>query len=123
MCWTTHQVVIHQSSRDINEWVTFSMATPTTAGRDVGSKDWSIVDCGTGCGTFSGYISCFIEPTGLPTGQNRLVVDGVWLEDGCHAVVESATIDDSQDESKKSNLMVPFLKQGKGMSNDGAVAD
>ena len=48
-------------------------------------------------------------------------VDGVVLEDGFYAVVESAVIDDSPGELEKSDLMVPFLKQVEGIDENGAV--
>ena len=84
-------------------------------------KDWAIIDWGAGHGCLPGHINCFVELEGLPTGRNRLNVDGVVLEDGFYAVVESAVIDDSPGELEKSDLMVPFLKQVEGIDENGAV--
>ena len=82
-------------------------------------KDWVMVNW-VGYGRLPCHINCFVDLQGIPGGAS-IQYGGVVLKNCVYAVVESATVEDDDEEVKKADLLVPYLKEVKGLDLDGGV--
>ena len=83
-------------------------------------KDWAVVDW-TGFGQLPCHIHCFVDIQNAPGGANSLEYGGIVLRDNVYAVVESASYENIEEEIRKSDLMVPILKDVQGIDEHGSV--
>ena len=84
-------------------------------------RDWAWVDWGD-YGRLPCHIWGFIQLKGMPTGRNAIDHGGIRLRDGTYAVVETATLEKSEDEIARSDLMTPIRKEV-GQDNDGNAGE
>ena len=83
-------------------------------------KDWVMVDWGD-YGKSPCHINCFVKLDTLPATRNGFEYGGVRLRNAVYAVVESSDLEADHSELTKSDLLVPLLKQVKGLDEDGDV--
>ena len=75
-----------------------------------GWRDWVWVNFGKD-GKFPCHICCFVKLDGLPGGRNAPHYGGVQLkQNGVYAVVESATIEENEEELGRSSVLTPIRK-------------
>jgi hypothetical protein len=74
-------------------------------------RDWVWVDWKGGYGRLPCHIWCFVVLVGMPSGRNAIKHGGIVLSDGTYAVVESAHLEESEEELMRSDLMCPVLKE------------
>lgn len=73
-------------------------------------RDWAWVNFG-GDGKFPCHICCFVKLDGLPGGRKAPHYGGIQLkENGVYAVVESAELEEDEDELGRSSILTPILK-------------
>ncbi len=86
-------------------------------------NDWVIVDWATE-GHLPCQMHCFVVLSNLPTGRNSLKYGGIDLKDGVYAVVECSVLEEDEDELRRSDLFVPFMKTVKSLDEKtGKVLD
>ena len=83
-------------------------------------KDWVVVDWGAH-GDSPCHISCFVVLQGLPDRGEVINHGGINVKDGVYAVVESAQLENDENELKRSDLFVPIRKSVTGFDGDGKV--
>lgn len=83
-------------------------------------KDWVFIDWGE-YGKLPCHIHCFVELDGLPSSARQVEYGGIKLKDGVYGVVESAELEEDDEELKRSDLFIPYLKSVAGVDNNGEI--